>query len=85
MKYENSCVPEHGGCSTSIGKDALTNPARITGGEGGLELRGERLGVRGAAVQRGGELLLHGAARALARVARGLGPLFLSLAAAGAS
>ena len=31
MKNENSCVPEHGGCSTSIGKDALTNPARITG------------------------------------------------------
>ena len=34
MKNENSCVPEHGGCSTSIGNYALTNPARITAGSG---------------------------------------------------
>ena len=34
MTNENSCVPEHGGCSTSIGNHALTNPARITAGSG---------------------------------------------------
>ena len=34
MTNENSCVPEHGGCSTSIGNYALTNPARITAGSG---------------------------------------------------